>query len=71
MKIQFVTAQIDLDGVDGSLLQAIEAALKIQGEPLRWAITAVESETALIEAVVLQELNASTGYQTVFQPNQS
>lgn len=54
MTTHFITAEIDLnaDGVD---LQAnIEAKLRQQGEPLRWAITAVEEDTAQIEAVVVK-----------------
>jgi hypothetical protein len=57
VKIQFVTAKVNLEEMGQDLRSEIEIQLKKQGEPLRWAITAVESGSALIEAVVLQEIN--------------
>ncbi len=55
MNIQFVTVEVDV-GVGGtSLRSTVEARLSAQGEPLRWAITAVKSGKASVEAVVLQE----------------
>jgi hypothetical protein len=55
MKIQFITAQVNF--ITNDLHQAIQTQLETQGEPLRWAITAVEDEIAFIEAVVLQSID--------------
>jgi hypothetical protein len=55
MKIQFITAQVNF--ITNDLHQAIQTQLETQGEPLRWAITAVEDEIASIEAVVLQSID--------------
>jgi hypothetical protein len=54
MTTHFITAEIDLQQTPTELQKAIEAELKKQGEPLRWAITAVdkEQEKATLEAVV-------------------
>jgi hypothetical protein len=57
MKIQFITAKIPFDLTNTDLQQAIQTHLKTQGEPLRWAITAVEGKMVSLEAVVLQNLN--------------
>ncbi len=49
---------ISLERGDGGLLERIRGALAAEGEPLRWAITAVESGPAgqrlRIEAMVIQ-----------------
>ncbi len=54
MTTHFITAEIDLQETPTELHKAIEAELKKQGEPLRWAITTVdkEQEKATVEAVV-------------------
>jgi hypothetical protein len=54
MTTHFITAEIELPETSTELEKAIEAELKKQGEPLRWAITAVneEEQTATVEAVV-------------------
>lgn len=54
MTTHFITAEIDLQESPQQLHQAIEAELQQRGEPLRWAITRVDSETqtAQVEAVV-------------------
>ncbi len=54
MTTHFITAEIDLQESPKQLHQAIEAELQQRGEPLRWAVTAVDSEThkAQVEAVV-------------------
>ncbi|AFY50573.1 hypothetical protein Nos7524_4845 [Nostoc sp. PCC 7524] len=54
MTTHFITAEIDLQETPTELQQVIEAELQKQGEPLRWAITAVDSdaEKATVEAVV-------------------
>lgn len=48
---------ISLERGDGGLLERIRGALAVEGEPLRWAITAVESGPAgqrlRIEAMVI------------------
>ena len=47
--------QLDLDHPgNGSLRQAIVAALASHGRPLRWAITRVAGGTLAVEAVVLE-----------------
>jgi hypothetical protein len=57
MKIQFITAEIRLDLTNTDLQQAIQTHLEAQGEPLRWAITAVENGMLCVEAVVLQDID--------------
>ena len=54
MTTQFITAEIDLQETPAQLHQVIEAELKKQGEPLRWAITSVDAQRqkAHVEAVV-------------------
>lgn len=54
MTTHFITAEIDLQETPTELQKAIEAELKKQGEPLRWAITSVDKEQqkAAVEAVV-------------------
>jgi hypothetical protein len=55
---QFITVEIDLKNLNTPLQDAIEAQLQIQGEPLRWAVTAVHEDIAQVEAVVLQNIEA-------------
>jgi hypothetical protein len=54
MTTHFITAEIDLQETPTELQKAIEAELKKQGEPLRWAITSVDTaeEKVIVEAVV-------------------
>lgn len=54
MTTHFITAEIDIQETPTELQQVIEAELKKQGEPLRWAITAVnpEQQKATVEAVI-------------------
>ncbi|MBW4612468.1 MAG: hypothetical protein KME21_04165 [Desmonostoc vinosum HA7617-LM4] len=57
MTTHFITAEIDLQATPTELEKAIEAELKKQGEPLRWAITSVdiEQQKAAVEAVVTKK----------------
>ncbi len=57
MTTHFITAEIDLTEDPLTLKNTIETELKKQGEPLRWAITKVDSETkkAQVEAIVTSE----------------
>ncbi len=57
MTTHFITAEIDLQDSPGELLEAIQTTLQKQGEPLRWAITAVDTvaEKAHVEAVVTEQ----------------
>lgn len=57
MTTHFITAEISLEETPAQLHAAIEAELAKQGEPLRWAITAVNvpAQTATVEAVVTLE----------------
>ncbi|MGF1568002.1 MAG: hypothetical protein ACFCVD_08010 [Nodosilinea sp.] len=50
---EFITVKIPL-GETADLLSALEAELRLQGEPLRWAITQIDEaqRTATVEAVV-------------------
>jgi hypothetical protein len=54
MTTHFITAEINLQETPDQLHKAIEAELKKQGEPLRWAITSVDAERqkVTVEAVV-------------------
>ncbi|MFM7408889.1 MAG: hypothetical protein ACKO3K_20080 [Cuspidothrix sp.] len=54
MTTHFITAEIELQETPTELEKAITAELQKQGEPLRWAITAVnkQEDTATVEAVV-------------------
>ncbi|CDN10410.1 MAG: hypothetical protein HRU34_11710 [Richelia sp.] len=54
MTTHFITAEVELQANPTELEQAIAKELEKQGEPLRWAITAVDSqkEKATVEAVV-------------------
>lgn len=54
MTTHFITAEIDLTESPEALPREVEAELQKRGEPLRWAITAVdeEAQTATVEAVV-------------------
>ncbi|MGL6281092.1 MAG: hypothetical protein ACRC2J_01640 [Microcoleaceae cyanobacterium] len=57
MTTHFITAEIDLQDSPGELLEAIQTTLQKEGEPLRWAITAVDTvaEKAHVEAVVIAQ----------------
>ncbi|MCC5634497.1 hypothetical protein LC593_01260 [Nostoc sp. CHAB 5844] len=54
MTTHFITAEIDIQETPTQLQKAIEAELKKQGEPLRWAITSVDEaqQKVAVEAVV-------------------
>ncbi len=54
MTTHFITAEIDLQESPTATHQAIVTELEKRGEPLRWAVTAVDEEaaTAVVEAVV-------------------
>jgi hypothetical protein len=54
MTTHFITAEIDLQETPVQLQQAIEAELQKRGEPLRWAVTRVDSDRqkAQVEAIV-------------------
>lgn len=54
MTTHFITAEIDLSETDIDVPAQIDAKLKEQGEPLRWAVTNVQANTATVEAVVVQ-----------------
>ncbi len=60
MTTHFITAEIDLQQSPQQLHRAIEAELQQRGEPLRWAVTQVDTEAqkAQIEAVVTVGENA-------------
>ncbi|MBD2303802.1 hypothetical protein H6G80_33560 [Nostoc sp. FACHB-87] len=54
MTTHFITAEIDIQETPTELQKTIEAELKKQGEPLRWAITSVDEaqQKVAVEAVV-------------------
>ncbi|MGG6268274.1 hypothetical protein ACQ4M3_22430 [Leptolyngbya sp. AN03gr2] len=55
MITDFITIAIPLQASVRDLHRAIDQELRIFGEPLRWAITRVTSETVEIEAVVTRD----------------
>ncbi|MGQ9870319.1 hypothetical protein [Leptodesmis sp.] len=57
MTTHFITAEIDLQESPLALQQAIEAELQKRGEPLRWAVTDVDTEQqqVTVEAIVMGE----------------
>lgn len=54
MTTHFITAEIDLNTAESSVIEAVNTELAKHGEPLRWAITSVDADrrTAQVEAVV-------------------
>ena len=56
MIIESIEIEMDIIAVLGELDTAIETTFQQWGEPLRWAITAVDRETniAQIEAIVIR-----------------
>lgn len=60
MTTHFITAEIDLTENPQDLPRQVEAELEKRGEPLRWAITAVDetAKTAQVEAVVTTQTDA-------------
>lgn len=61
MTTHFITVEIELQETPAQLHKAIEAELQKHGEPLRWAIAAldVERHKATVEAVVTLQSNVS------------
>ncbi len=57
MTTHFIEAEIDLQANSKELHQEIEAKLKQEGEPLRWAITKVDQDRqkVAVEAVVTKD----------------
>ncbi|MBW4440572.1 MAG: hypothetical protein KME10_04910 [Plectolyngbya sp. WJT66-NPBG17] len=55
MITDFITIEIEIKDSVRELHQAIEQELQAFGEPLRWAITRVNSQTVEVEAVVTRE----------------
>ncbi len=57
MTTHFITAEIDLQETPVQLHQEIEAELQKRGEPLRWAVTRVDTDRqkAQVEAIVTVE----------------
>jgi hypothetical protein len=57
MTTHFISAEIDLTTNPAELPQKVEAELQKRGEPLRWAIAAVDEtkQTARVEAVITEK----------------
>lgn len=57
MTTHFITTEINFQDSPAMLPKVIEAELRLSGEPLRWAITALDlqRQTAIVEAVVTVE----------------
>ncbi|MGF1604315.1 MAG: hypothetical protein ACFCU8_20345 [Thermosynechococcaceae cyanobacterium] len=55
MTTHFITAEVEQQASPEALQEEIATQLKEQGEPLRWSITAVNEQTAQVEAVVLAD----------------
>ncbi len=55
MNTRFVTTEVDLQATPAETQLAIESTLRTHGEPLRWAVTSVntDNQTAQIEAIVI------------------
>lgn len=53
--MQFITFEVELQPTPGALQQLILTQLQVQGQPLRWAITAIAQDrrTATVEAVIM------------------
>lgn len=53
--MQFVAFEVELQPTPGALQQLILTQLQAQGQPLRWAITAIAQDrrTATVEAVIM------------------
>ncbi|HEY9696682.1 MAG TPA: hypothetical protein V6D10_05435 [Trichocoleus sp.] len=66
MITHFVTLEIPLADNPAELRRSILSALQQQGEPLRWAITGIETDRQIIqvEAVVL----AATEFRPLVNP---
>jgi len=54
VQLEFVALSVEIPGDPVSLRDAIAVALTAQGEPLRWAIVAVQGSVVQVEAVVIQ-----------------
>lgn len=52
LKTEFVLIKVELQDSGIALRYHIETQLRSYGEPLRWAITAVEQSTVQVEAIV-------------------
>jgi hypothetical protein len=61
MTTHFITAEIDLQETPVQLQQEIEAELQKRGEPLRWAVTRVDSDRqkAQVEAIITVESDST------------
>lgn len=61
MRTHFVTTEIKFQDSPAQLPQVIEAQLQLSGEPLRWAITALDlqRQIAIVEAVVIVESDSA------------
>ncbi|MFM2304650.1 MAG: hypothetical protein RLZZ135_2062 [Cyanobacteriota bacterium] len=57
MIIESIETEIDLKDALGEIDRVVETTLQQWGEPLRWAITAIDRDTniAHIEAIVIKE----------------
>jgi hypothetical protein len=57
MTTHFITAEIDLQETPVKLQQEIETELQKRGEPLRWAVTRVDTDRqkAQVEAIITVE----------------
>ncbi|NET44583.1 hypothetical protein [Okeania sp. SIO2B3] len=62
MTTHFINAEIDLQESPNKLTQEIEKELEKRGEPLRWAVTKIDTEKqqAHVEAVVIESESLST-----------
>ena len=52
VQLEFVALSVEIPNDPVGLHGEIAAALTLHGEPLRWAIVAVQGSTAQVEAVV-------------------
>jgi hypothetical protein len=65
MTTHFITTEIDLQATPWQLQQEIATELAKRGEPLRWAITSIDTaqEKVCVEAVVTENLDLQPSEQ--------
>ena len=57
MTTHFITAEIDLQETPYKLKQEIETELAKEGEPLRWAVTKINTEKQKVEVEAIVTKN--------------
>jgi len=55
VRLEFIVLSVEVPGDAAGLHAEIATALDHHGDPLRWAIVAVQGTTAQVEAVVIKQ----------------